>query len=134
MAARKSAARKRKTTKKSAARRKPRARKTRRVSLAGIEKELPTSVKEFSRQARRDLNKLEAKIEKASRETRRRLTRVLRDVSRELGRLEAQGQKRWRALTVQTRRDAIKALRRLEKAIEPPRPPTKRKKAASRGR
>ena len=127
MAARKSGATKKTTSKKSPAR------KTGRLSLSRIEQEIPASVKDLARQVGRDLNKLEKRIDKASRDGRRRLTRVLRDVSRELGKLEAQSQKRWRALTAQTRSDALKAVRRLEKALEaPPRKKTTRKKTAGR--
>ena len=126
MPARKSTATKKRT------RRKSPARKTGRLSLSRIEQEMPASVRDLARQVRRDLTKLEKRIDKASRDGRRRLTRVLRDASRELGRLEAQGQKRWRALTAQTRRDALKAVRRLEKALAAPRKKTTRNKTARR--
>jgi hypothetical protein len=43
----------------------------------------------------------------------------MRDAERQLGRLEAEGQKRWRKQTTQARRDAVRLLRKLEKAIEP---------------
>ena len=126
MAARKSTATKKRT------RRKSPTRETGRLSLSRIEQEMPASVRDLARQVRRDLSKLEKRIDKASRDGRRRLTRVLRDPSRELGRLEAQGQKRWRALTEQTRRDALKAVRRLEKALAAPRKKTTRKRPARR--
>ena len=78
------------------------------------------------------LGRLERQIETARRDARRRWTRVLRDVSHQLGRLEANREKQWRRLTLQARRDAAKALRRLERAIEPPRPRRKAKARAAK--
>lgn len=97
-----------------------------RSTIRRLEDELPTELRDFSRRVRRDLTHLERRIEHARKDARRGLTRILRDVSHELGRLEAQGERRWRRLTNQARRDAVRALRKLEKAIEPP----KRKRRA----
>jgi hypothetical protein len=93
-----------------------------------LEEELPTELRDFSRRVRRDLTRLERQIDTARRDARRRWTKVLREVSHQLGQLEAQGERRWRRLNLQARRDAVKALRRLERAIEPP----KRKRKVSR--
>jgi hypothetical protein len=99
-------------------------------ALDRLEAELPPNLKELSRRVRRDLTRLERQIETARSDARRRWARVLRDASHELGRLEAIGEKRFRKLTTQARRDAVKVLRRLEKAIEPP----KKKRVARKTR
>ena len=65
----------------------------------------------------------------ASRDARRGWTRLLREVSNQLGRLEARGEREWRKQTLKARGDAASLLRRLEKAIAPPTP---RKKATAR--
>ena len=121
MAARKSAGRKRPTTKKKPARKKLKIRRAQQA-LARIEGDLPPNLADFSRRVRRGLTRLERQIETARADTLRRSTRVLREVSRQLGRLEAPGQKRWKKLSTQARKDAVRLLRRLEKAIEPPKP------------
>lgn len=100
------------------------------AAMARLEAELPPNLRDFSRQVRRDLTRLERRIDVASRDARRQMTRLLRDVSHELGKLEAEGQKRWRALTHQARRDLAKQLNKLQKAIEPPKKRAPRKKAS----
>jgi hypothetical protein len=102
-------------------------------ALRKLEPELPANLREYSRQVRRGLAKLERQIETAQRDATRRWTRVLRDVSHQLGRLEAEGEKQWKKQTYPARREAVKLLKRLEKAIEPPkRRPARKKKVASK--
>jgi hypothetical protein len=101
----------------------------RKSAVARIEGELPKELREFSRMVRRDLTQLEEQIEGARKDLRRGLTRSLREVSHQLGRFEAEGERRWKKLTLQARRDAVKALQKLEKAIEPPK---KKRKPAIR--
>jgi hypothetical protein len=96
-----------------------------------IEDELPAELRDFTRRIRRDLTALERQIDSARNDTRRGLTRLLRDVSHELGRLEAKGEREWRRLSYQARRDVVKVLRRLERAIEPPKPKRKAEKTRS---
>jgi SAM-dependent methyltransferase len=74
---------------------------------------------------------LEKQIESAQLDARRRWTRLLREVSHQLGRLESEGERRWRVQSLQARREAVRLLQRLEKAIEPPKA-TKRRKAPAR--
>lgn len=113
------------TRKKTSARSKATRRKT---AIERIEGELPKDLRDFSRIVRRDLGQLEKQIEGARKDVRRGLTRALREVSHQLGRFEADGERRWKKLTSQARRDAVKVLRNLEKVIEPP----KRKRKAAR--
>ena len=145
MATRKTSSRK-KTTRRSSARKSPTRKKSARkksarskVSVKGlsarIEKELPASYKDFSKRVKRDLTRLERQIEDARKDARRRWTRVLRDVSHHLGKLESEGEKCWREGTTQARKDALKMLRRLEQAIDLPsgrRKKGARKKTATR--
>jgi hypothetical protein len=135
MATRKSTGRKRPTTKKKPARRKLGTGRARQV-LARMEGDLPPNLAEFSRRVRRGLTRLERQIETARAGTARRSTGALREASRTLGRLEAQGQKRWKKLSTQTRKDAARVLRRLEKVIEPPKskPSTASKPGTARKR
>ncbi len=123
------------TASKTTARKKAKARSLPRGSdaLKKLEPELPANLQEYSRQVRRELVKLERQIETAQRDARRGWTRLLRDVSHQLGRLEAEGEKRWKKQTYPARREAVKVLKRLEKAIEPPRRrPARKKKAVVR--
>jgi hypothetical protein len=123
------AVRKKTAKKEQAARRLPRGSE----ALKRIETELPPELQDFSRQVRRGLVKLEHQIETAQRDARRRWTRLLRDVSHQLGRLEAEGEKQWKKQTYPARYEAVKLLKRLEKAIEPPkRRPARKKKVAAR--
>lgn len=104
------------------------------VAFKRLEDELPTELRDFSRRVRRDLTRLERQIDTARRDARRRWTKVLREVSHQLGHLEAQGERRWRRLSLQARRDAVKTLRRLERAIEPPKPKRRRKTSQARNK
>jgi hypothetical protein len=96
-----------------------------RSALASIEGDLPPTLKEFSRDMRRGLTKLEKQMDTAQRDARRRWTRTLRDASHQLGKLEAAGEKQWRRQTTRARREAAQALRRIEKAVQPA--PTRKK-------
>jgi len=44
---------------------------------------------------------------------------MLRDASHRLGRFEAEGERRWKNLTGEARREALQLLRRLERKFEP---------------
>ena len=124
------------TASKTTVRKKAKARSLPRGSdaLKKLEPELPANLREYSRQVRRELVKLERQIETAQRDARRRWTRLLRDVSHQLGRLEAEGEKQWKKQTYPARREAVKLLKRLEKAIDPPRRRPARKKKAVAGK
>lgn len=99
-----------------------------------FEAELPADLRSYTRRVRKGLTHLERQIEEAQKDARRRWARLLREVSHQLGSVEAAGEKRWREGTLKARRDAVKALHRLEKAIEPPKRKKKvqRKKAAKK--
>lgn len=98
-------------------------------TLARLERELPSNLRAYSRQVRRQLNDLEKQIEKAGTQYRRRLARLIRDASHQLGRLEAHGESGWRKLAAPYRKDAQRLLKRLESAVKPG---TTRKKKTSR--
>jgi hypothetical protein len=80
--------------------------------------ELPNSLKALSRQLRRDLNAIEKQIETAGKETRRSLTRVVRDASHHLGALEARGQKEWREMSTRARSEVERTLERVRRATQ----------------
>jgi hypothetical protein len=84
----------------------------------GHQAELPRSLKEFSRKVGRDLTLLEKQIEAASRDAVCHCTRVLRNASYLLGRLEAAGEAEWRRSN-QARLEALRAVRAIEGAIQP---------------
>jgi hypothetical protein len=130
-ATRKKATRK-KATRKKAAGRTTSARARRRAAFARIESELPPNLREFSRRVQRGLANIEKQIETAQRDARQRWTRLRRDLNRQLGRIEAAGEKRGRAQTKRAREDALKALKRLERAIEASGRPRKKKKKTAR--
>jgi hypothetical protein len=102
--------------------------------LARLEADLPPTLRDFSRRVRRGLVQLEKRIEKDGRDARRQGVRMLREASHRLGHLEAQGEREWRRQTLRARRATITLLRRLERAVEPPRKARPRKKTASRAR
>jgi hypothetical protein len=114
--ARKKTARKKsagkKATRKKAAKKKTAKRST--VNLVGSE--LPKSLKAFGRQCRRDLSAIEKQIESAGKDTRRSLARIVRDASHQLGTLEARGEKEWRRLSRNAKRDIERVIRRVQKA------------------
>ena len=128
-AAAKSSAR---TTKRPAAHRKGPANRPARRRVRAIDRlelELPPTLAQFARRMRTRLARLEREIERAEVRYRKRFTKLLREGSHQLGRYEALGEKRWRELTTQTRRDVAKVLRRIEKAVAPPQ---QRRKPATR--
>ena len=69
---------------------------------------------------RAGLTELEHEIGRAQANPRREATRLLREASHALGRFEAEGERRWRKLTAPTRREAIRLLHRLERALATP--------------
>jgi hypothetical protein len=85
-----------------------------------LERDLPPSLRDFSRRVRAGLTELEREIGRAQANPRREATRLLREASHALGRFEAEGERRWRKLTAPTRREAISLLHRLERALAPP--------------
>jgi hypothetical protein len=145
MAARKkTAGRARKPAAKGAARKKTVAKKAGRKKTAKtaarkrsgaasrLEQEFPPTLGDFSRRLRRQLNALERNIEKTEWRYRRQATRALRDASHRLGKFEAMGDRAWKRLTGQARREVLGVLRRVEKALEDPQPRPRPKKAAKR--
>ena len=108
-----------KATKKKASKRKA-TRKTRKKSVRRsaidlVGAELPKSLKAFGRQLRRDLNAIERQIETCGKDTRRSLARIVRDASHQLGVLEARGQREWRSLSRNARRDVDRIRKRVQK-------------------
>ncbi len=151
MAARKKASSKKvtrkKATKKKPARKKSTAKKATRKKTAArtaspgarakaalnrLQKELPPTLRDFSKNLRSNLSKLEKEIDKASSKYRRQAVRLLREGSHRLGSLEAQGEKGWRKLNTRARKELSSVVRRLQRAVEPAaaRKKTARKKAA----
>lgn len=137
MAARKKAAKKavrKKAAPKKAARKKTArtAAPKRSAAASRIEQEFPATLGDFSRRVRRQLNALERNIEKTEWRYRRQATRALRDASHQLGKFEARGERAWKKLTTQARREVLTVLRRVERAVEGPKPKPKKKAAAKR--
>jgi len=87
--------------------------------LGRLERELPPTLRQFSRRVRTGLTRLEREIVNARSLARGEATRLLRDASQALGRYEAYGERQWRRLTTPARREALRILRRLEKALAP---------------
>ena len=114
-----------KTTRKTAAAKKPASKKARTKKTAGkkatrrraptdlVGDELPKSLKALGRQLRRDLSSVEKQIEVCGADTRRSLTRIVRDASHQLGALEARGEREFRSLS----RTAVKELELLMKRL-----------------
>ena len=92
--------------------------KSARQQLAKVQDELPRTLKEFSKAVRARLTRLERALERAEVQTRRQVARALREASHRLGRFEAEGERRWKQLTAEARKDALSVLRRMERALE----------------
>jgi len=108
-----------KTTRKTAAKKATGRKKIGRIAASDLlGSELPKSLKALSRQLRRDLNAIEKQIESAGKETRRSLTRVVRDASHHLGTLEARGQKEWQKMSERARREVERTLGRVKRATQ----------------
>jgi len=105
-------------------------------ALARLEERVPARFGDYVSQMQGRLDRLEKQISAAQTTAMKRATHLLKDASRQLGRLEERGEKGWRRLSMRYRREAVKLLRRIEDAIAPP--PTRRKsatrKAAPRAR
>jgi len=107
---------KKKATKKSARKKTATKKRAKRSAMDFVGADLPKSLKAFGRQCRRDLTAIEKQIEIAGRDTRRSLARIVRDVSHQLGTLEARGEREWRALSRSAKRDIERVIRRVKKA------------------
>jgi hypothetical protein len=120
-AAAKKKATKKKATKKAAKKRATKKKATRksakRAKIDLVGSELPKSLKAFARQLRRDLTAIEKLIENAGKDARKSLARVVRDASHQLGKLEARGEKEWRALSRNAKRDVDKIAKKVRKVV-----------------
>lgn len=114
--ARKKTARKKATRKKAAKKKATKKKAAKRSTIDLVGSELPKSLKAFGRQCRRDLLAIEKQIEIAGKDTRRSLTRIVRDASHQLGTLEARGEREWRKLSRNAKRDIERVVRRVQKA------------------
>jgi hypothetical protein len=113
MAARKASGRKKRTTRSGAARGRLSA------AMGRIESELPPTLRDYSRQMRKRLDRLERDLTRAQAGMRRRAARLLREASHQLGRLEVGGEAGWRRLASPYRKRLVELMRRLEKAVAP---------------
>lgn len=89
-------------------------------SLDRLERQLPSTLREFAGELRKRLDRLERDAARAQIEARRRAARLLREASHQLGRLEVGGETAWRKLGASYQKDLIALLKRLEKALAPP--------------
>jgi hypothetical protein len=94
------------------------ARRRNALALARLSEELQPTLRQFTRRLKPGLARLERQVEVAEARTRCEAARLLRRASEALGRLEAEGERRWQHLTARARRDAVRWLHRVERAIE----------------
>jgi hypothetical protein len=100
-----------------------------RAAVARLQTELPSTLRAYGKEVRSRLSRIEGQVEKARAQASRRGTKLLREASEYLGRLEARGEQEFR----KRRGDAAKLLKRLEKAVQPPpRKAGARKKSAAK--
>lgn len=90
-----------------------------RSAKGSVRFELPPTLQAYQKQVQKRLGALEKEIARAQTEARRRAARLLRNASRELGRLEAGGEQGWRKLAGDAQKQALRLLAQLEKAIAP---------------
>ncbi|RIL05668.1 MAG: hypothetical protein DCC71_09485 [Proteobacteria bacterium] len=102
-------------------------------AFARFEGQLPPTLREYAAELRKRLDRLESDLAKAQLEARKRAARLLREASQQLGRLEVGGEAAWRKLGASYQKDLVALLKRLEKAVSPPRAarrPAQRKTAS----
>jgi len=87
--------------------------------LDRLTKDLPPTLREFSRQVQGRLNRLEKEIDRVQASYRKQIAHLIRVASHRLGQLEARGEGQWRRLAEPARKEAIRLLSQLEKAISP---------------
>jgi DNA-binding protein H-NS len=80
----------------------------------------------------RNLKRLERQLPAPIARLMRELVKNLREAQRQLEAARSDREARWQKLQTQLRRDAARLLRQLEKAVEPPRPKTKARRARPR--
>jgi hypothetical protein len=99
-----------------------------RSSLARIEREIPRRVGEYVDEMQSLLDRLERKIQKAGTRVTKEATYLLRQASRQLGKIEGQAEARGREIASHYGEEASQLLDRLRKAIAPaPRRGSRRK-------
>ena len=96
-----------------------RGRKARSDAFARLEGQLPPTLREYAKELRKRLDRLERDLAKAQLEARRRAAKLLREASVQLGRLEVGGEAGWGKLGATYQKDLVALLRRLEKALAP---------------
>ena len=101
--------------------------------LSRLEGQLPATLREYTGELRKRLDRLERDVTRAQLAARRRAARLLREASHQLGRLEVAGEAGWRKLGASYQKDLVSLLKRLEKALAPPaaRKPARKKKPAA---
>jgi hypothetical protein len=102
--------------------------KTALSAVARWEKELPPTLRDYANLVRRQLSTLEKQVEQARADVRRAAMRIMRMASYRLGVLEERGEGAWLRLTVPYRREAVRVLQILEKAVAPPKQAVRRAK------
>jgi hypothetical protein len=101
-------------------------------AIARWEAELPKNLRDYVKQVEQRLNRLEGQIGRAGVRAQKEALRLLRDAGKQLGSLEARGERAWAKLTAAAEREARGLLGRLEDALSPARAPKKAKKKARR--
>jgi hypothetical protein len=87
--------------------------------LERLESELPPTLRAFSRRVNAALTRLETEFDRGQANSRKRAARMLRETSRKLGRLEAEGEQGWQKLDESARKDAVRLLKKVEEAVAP---------------
>ncbi len=88
-------------------------------TLDRFERGLPPTLREFSKVVRQQLSRLERELTRQQVVYRRQAAHLLREASISLGRIEAEGEASWKRLARPARRELLRLLDRLQKAIEP---------------
>jgi archaellum component FlaC len=87
--------------------------------LDRLTRDLPPTLREFSKQVQGRLNRLEKEIDRVQASYRKQIAHLIRVASHRLGQLEARGEGQWRRLAEPARKEAVRLLSQLEKAISP---------------
>jgi hypothetical protein len=123
------------TARSSAKKKSTKSRSRRNDPLARLEEQLPPTLREYSGELRKRLDRLERDVTKAQIEVRRRAAKLLREASQQLGRLEVKGEAGWRKLGASYQKELVALLKRIEKAVAPPaarkRKPARKKPTAT---
>jgi len=100
---------------------------SRRSRTSRVKADLTHGLAEYVDEVQAMLDSLEREMAEAGTRTQREAARLLREASKQFGRVEKRGEEIWRAWTARTREEALRLIDSLRDAIAPAAPRKSRK-------